>query len=162
MAGVPSKWTRENNHDWTIPLKQTATYIAMVTIWTYTLYQFEGESCAETIFYSKNTGVTWKPQQKNVSTKKPRNDNRKLRYCYSHQLCFNYVPGTLINHYSLRIRGQDISPMLIGEKHWTSWFKLLKSATITCANDLWKSPWHNLRETLSGSNKFLLSMTKTF
>ena len=135
MAGVPSKWTRENNHDWTIPLKQTATYIAMVTIWTYTLYQFEGESCAETvIFYSKNTGVTWKPQQKNVSTKKPRNDNRKLRYCYSHQLCFNYLPGTLINHYSLRIRGQDISPIL----NWLKTLNLLIQVTKECYNNVCK------------------------
>ena len=75
-----------------------------------TLYQCEEESCAETIFYSKNTGVTRKPQHKNVLTTKPRNDDRKLRNCYGHQLWFNYLPNTLLNHYGLRIRGQDISP----------------------------------------------------
>ena len=39
----------------------------------------------------------------------PRNDDRKLLHCYGQQLWFNYLPGTLIKHYSLSIRGQDSS-----------------------------------------------------
>ena len=109
------------------------------SIWTYTLYQFEGESCAQTIFYSKNTGVTWKPQHKNVLTKKPRNDDRKLRNCYGHQLWFNYLPNTLINHYSLRIRGQDMSPML----NWLKTLDLLIQVTKECYNNVCKLTLEN-------------------
>ena len=45
-------------------------------------------------------------------TKEPRNDERNLLHCYGQQLWFNCLPGTLMNRYSLRMRGQDISPML--------------------------------------------------
>ena len=40
----------------------------------------------------------------------PRNDDRKLLHYYGdQQLWFNYPRGTLINHCSLSIRGQDSS-----------------------------------------------------
>ena len=66
------------------------------------------EDICETIFHSRNTGVTWKPSQENVLTKEPRNDERKLLHCYGKQLWFNCcLPGTLMNRYILRMRGQN-------------------------------------------------------
>ena len=50
----------------------------------------------------------------------PRKDDRKLLHCYGQHLWFNYLPGTLINHYSLSIRGQDSSIYLNWLKHSNS------------------------------------------
>ena len=43
----------------------------MVTIWTYTLYQCEEESCAETMFYSGKTLVLL--ENRNTKMFRPRN-----------------------------------------------------------------------------------------
>ena len=62
----------------------------------------------------------------------PRNDDRKLLHCYGQQLWFNFFPGSLINHDNLRIRGQDISPML----NWLKTLDLLIQVTRECYNNV--------------------------
>ena len=62
----------------------------------------------------------------------PRNDDRKLLHCYGQQLWFNFFPDSLINHYNLRIRGQDISPML----NWLKTLDLLIQVTRECYNNV--------------------------
>ena len=72
----------------------------------------------------------------------------------SQQLWFNRLPGTLINHYSLRIRGQDISPML----NWLNTLDLLIQVTKECYNDVHvQMIFGNLPGTICGKHCLVLT-----
>ena len=64
----------------------------MVTIWTYTLYQCEEESCAETIFYYRKTLVLL--DNRNIKMFRPRNQEMTTGNFVIAMV--NYLPGTLM------------------------------------------------------------------